>query len=223
MRPPVILLAVLLAPTTALGAKKAAVPDLPPPAPIFDAADQEIDALQERLTAQRAEAEPLVEQLGTLAARYVDPAAFPQARTEREALRGRLKGLLDAMFTGEQRFNTLREQTQVRKVVAGLQVMMKARDVPNLTGVEFLRSNVRLNFALETQQFRERAAAALLKDEDDFRAAESRLELEKRRTLELAGLGAGALLLLAVAALLVDNARLRRALRAQGRAALPPA
>lgn len=52
-------------------------------------------------------------------------------------------------------------------------------------------------------------------DEEAYRAAEAQAELERRRGLEVWALGAGAVLLLAVVALLVENARLRRALRAQ--------
>lgn len=195
---------------------------LPPPPAAFADADAEIDGLQERLNALRLKAEPVLGDLAALAPRYHDPAGFAAASRERVPLREGLKPLLDELAAGEQRFNQLREQVQVQKVLAGLQTVLKAGGVPQAAGAEFVRSNTRLAFAQEIQQFQAKAVAALHLDEEAFRAAEARAELEKRRGLEVWAVGGGAALLLALVALLIENARLRRALRPQSRSALPP-
>lgn len=198
------------------------VPVLPPAPGDFADADAEVDGLQERLNALRLEAEPAVDGLAALAPRYQDPAGFAAAAQERAPLRGRLQTLVDGLAAGELRFNELREQVQVQKVVAGLQTVLKAGGVPEAAGAEFVRSNARLAFAQEIQLFRAKADAALRLDEEAYRAAEARAELERRRGLEVWAVVGGAALLLAVIALLLDNSRLRRALRAQAQAALPP-
>lgn len=217
MRPPAPLPILLLSlPLLAARAGAAAlVPGLPPGPAAFADADREIDGLQERLGALRRETEPLLDALAKLEARYRDPAGFASASLERAALRERLTARADELRAGEQRFNELREQTQVQKVVLGLQKVMREGDVPPAAGAEFVRSNVRQDFAVEIQRFRERADAALRLDEEAYRAAEAQAELERRRGREVWALGAGAALFLAIVALLVENARLRRALRAQ--------
>lgn len=212
----------LFALALACGGTARAATVLPPPPAAFADADAEVDGLQERLNALRLEAEPVVDGLAALAPRYHDPAGFAAAARERAPLRERLKPLVDELAAGELRFNELREQVQVQKVVAGLQTVLKAGGVPEAAGAEFVRSNARLAFAQEIQLFRAKAAAALHLDEEAFRAAEARAELERRSGLEVWAVGGGAALLLALVALLIENARLRRALRVQGRSALPP-
>lgn len=199
---------------------RSALPTLPPPPAPFAAADQEIDALQAGLNALRREAEALLADLAGLEPRYHDAAGFEPAGREREPLRAKVAKLLEEISAGELRFNELREQTQMQKVVAGLQAVMKKGDVPQAAGVEFVRSNERLAFAQEVQRFREKAVAALRLDEEAYRAAEARAELDRRRGLETWAVAAGAFLVLVILALLIDNARLRRALRPK--AALPP-
>lgn len=202
-----------------LPAAAAAQTALPPSPPGFAQADQEIDALQGRLAELKKALEPELEALERLSASYRDPAAFEAAAAGRAPTREAVKAKVAELADSAQRFDLMREQTQVQKVVAGLQTMMTGGEMPKGTGIEFLRSNARLAFSQEVQAFRVRAETALHLDEESFRAAVAVAELEKRRLVELWAAGAGALLLLALAALLVENSRLRRALRG---AALPP-
>ncbi|TBR23356.1 hypothetical protein EPO15_06150, partial [bacterium] len=79
----------------------AAPPPLPAPPAEFTAADQEIDALQERMTSVRQQAEPLLDELAKFAVRYVDPAGFALATQERVPLRDKLKAMTDELAAGQ--------------------------------------------------------------------------------------------------------------------------
>lgn len=189
-------------------------PKLPEPAGgLFSAADAELDGLQERMSERRRALEPLLDSLGKMKGAYEDPAGLAAAGKERDALRGKLRELLEAQRADENRFNAMRESTELQKVALGMQVLMKDGAMPKAAGTEFVRSNLRLEFSLEAQRQREDAAALLAADDEAFRAAEVRAERERTKRLQMWGLtGAGALLL-AVVGLLVMNSNLRRAQR----------
>lgn len=204
------LLAVLLAAAHAADRP----PALPEPAGgAFSAADAELDGLQERMQARLREAEPLLDGLAKLKGRYEDPAALGAAGRERDSLRARAKEVLEALRADEARFNGLRESTELQKVALGMQVLMNKGEVPKAAGTEFVRSNLRLEFALEVQRLRDSAASLLAADDEAFRAAEVRAERERTRRLQMWGLAATGALLAAVTALLVMNSQLRRAAR----------